>query len=411
VNAAVAGAAVVVLAAVWAFVVARACAASQVSARPTAVELGRRAFERLCVWRPRHARLGGTLAFALLLAVVALRDHFDAAITAGVGSDLAPWFARIEGGWHEALREALPHWVVVGAAFGSGALPIALALGTAVGLCCGSSEGARCAAVDDAAGGAVDRSGSSTLDGTVTEAADRAGAATSNDATTGAVDRSERSTMDVAASEEVARSGSSTMDGTVTEAADRAGAATSNDATTGAADRSERSTMDVAANEEVDRSGSSTMDVAANEASDRTDAATVAGAANGNARAPAEARSGAKHLGARTDAPIAPPRADLARTSWVLWCAAAVVLPAAALVPLSEPAASGLVHVAPVADSPWSRAPFALFDAVPIRPSAGACGAHDAGWPIRRPARSTRSGCRGARSLCRPRPSRCRGPD
>ncbi|QDU83731.1 hypothetical protein Pla163_08320 [Planctomycetes bacterium Pla163] len=298
-NAAVSGAAVVVLAAVWAFVVARACGASQVSARPTAVELGRRAFERLRVWRPCRARLGGTSAFALLLGVVALRDHFDAAITAGVGRDLAPWFARFEGGWHGALREALPHWVVVGAAFGSGALPLALALGTAVGLRCRSSEGARCAAVDDAAGGGVDRSGSSTLDGTVTEAADRAEAATSNDATTGAADRSERSTMDVAA----------------------------------------------------------------NEASDRADAATVAGAANGNARAPAEARSGAKHLGARTDAPNAPPRADLAGTSWVVWCAAAVVLPAAALVPLSEPAASGLVHVAPVADSLWSRAPFALFDA------------------------------------------------
>lgn len=245
-NAAVAGAAVVLLAAVWAWLVARAGAepitvASRAAgagrtsdaepesdfepgpdlasgaeparatdsgtpgaaaaakpkdeardgARSTAGELGRRALDRLCIWRPRRARLAGTLAFVALLGAVALRDHFDATITAGVGRDLAPWLARIEGAWHVGLRDALPHWIAAGAAFGCGALPLALALGTA----------------------------------------------------------------------------------------------------------------------------------------------------------------------------LAPVPNAVARTSWIAWCAAAAVLPAAALLPLSEPVTSGLVHVAPAADALWPYVPFSVFDA------------------------------------------------
>lgn len=50
-------------------------------------------------------------------------------------------------------------------------------------------------------------------------------------------------------------------------------------------------------------------------------------------------------------------------TARLAWLAAAVALPPALLVPLSEPAASGLVAIAPAADRLWAFAPFAWFDA------------------------------------------------
>lgn len=84
--------------------------------------------QRLRPWRP--ARAGGSLAFASLLLAIALRDHFDATLTAAVGFGLAPHLARVEGAWHEALRGALPAPLVDAAAFVAGLLPIAAALAT-----------------------------------------------------------------------------------------------------------------------------------------------------------------------------------------------------------------------------------------------------------------------------------------
>lgn len=94
-------------------------------------ELGRalgRARQRLRPWRP--AGLRGSLAFAALLALVALRAHADARIVAAVGFDLAPYFAALEADWHEALRGALPAGLVTVAAALAGALPLLAALAT-----------------------------------------------------------------------------------------------------------------------------------------------------------------------------------------------------------------------------------------------------------------------------------------